>query len=217
MTRRAAVLAAALVAAAAGGPAAWAHPPPDDRIRVARDPEPPPKPRIPRRPSPPGSRKLGFRFGAGVTPLEGQVMSTIGLALGVERPLAGRWHWLAEYEHLWLLPRQTANARLRGESSFDGNAHRFHLGLRVTLAAKQLKQLRLFADGEVGGGATVAVYHGDVDPGPHAFAGVRLGYGLAPDRGSRGSQVWEPEIALRLIAVPNGLGFLGGLAMYWGD
>jgi hypothetical protein len=217
VVRRLLLLLAAAGAAAAGS--AQARPASDEPVRIAKDRRPtPPPPKPVTRKEPAGPRKIGFRFGGGAGPIDGQIMSMLGLALAAERPIAGRWQWIAEYEHLWLMPRQTANARLRGESSFDGNAHRLHLGLRATLASKRLGQLRFFADAEAGGGATLAAYHGDTDLGPHAFAGVRLGYELSASRGeSRPKKTWEWDLALRTIAVQNGLGLLGGLAMYWGD
>lgn len=223
MTRRLLLLAVAVTVAAttAAGTApalARPHPPPDDRLIVVRQPPPPPRPAKRKQERRPGSHKVGFRFGGGVAPIAHELMSMFGIALAVERPITRRWQWLAEYEHLWLIPRQTRNAQMRGESAIDGSGHRAHLGLRVTLASKQIRVLRLFIDGEAGGGATLAARDGDLHLGPHAFAGIRLGYEFSSERrATRASKTWEPNLALRMLAVPNGLGFFGGLAMYWGD
>lgn len=212
---------AATTAAGTAPAQARPHPPPDDRLILVRDPPrppPPPKKKKPKKEHRPGSHKVGFRFGGGVAPIAHELMPMFGVALAVERQITRRLQWLAEYEHLWLLPRQTLNARMRGESSLDGSGHRANLGLRITLASKQIRFLRLFVDGEAGGGATLAARDDGVHLSPHTFTGIRLGYEFSSQRReTRASKSWEPNLALRMLVVPNGLGFFGGIAMYWGD
>lgn len=189
-----------------------------DALVVATDDPPPPPPPTVRAATaadddaPPN--RLGFRGVFGAVPIGAQTTGLLGLGLAVEHPVFGpTTRVLAEYELLWALTETSSGDPAMPPPMFTGTAHRAHLGVRTTLADTTAiaGKLRLFVDGEVGGGLGMATLPARVAIVPHAFAGVRAGYDLHGRRGMFGF-----ELYVRALAVPDGLGASGGLAFTWG-
>ena len=158
--------------------------------------------------------RFGYRLGAGSLPLDGRSMFVFSVGVGVEHPLAGRTRVLAEYEWLWLERRDPAG---RMSPPDYGDGHRLHLGLRHVLADKQLRTIRLWIDGELGGGVALVTDNlSGVRTVPDGFAGLRFGYDLRVTTRSP-SHVFAAELLVRAIAIDRGVGVMGGVGMSWGD
>lgn len=162
-------------------------------------------------------RLLGFRIGGGVMPYKGQDLTTASLALAVEQRVYGHWRIAGEYEYLWI-----GTAEDEGVDRADGNGHRASLVIRRALASsrKLAGFLRFYADLELGGGLVLATepMTGTIAQ-PQAFVGLRVGYDFIElRRGTRASRVWEPELLVRAIAMPDQeVGYLFAIGMSWGD
>jgi hypothetical protein len=191
--------------------------PPDDRRIEIVDPGYRPRPpKKPRKPSPPplAESKLGFRIAFGPIPVDGRRLMVIGPGLALEHHLAGDWRILGEYEFVWM-----SDMDARRKEDLANNGHRFHAGLRHVLTDTTFKKvLRLYVDGELGGGlltgglpSTMAT---DAAVIPHAFVGLRFGYNFL-QKDNKASKLWEPEFLLRAIAVPDGVGLSFGAGMFW--
>jgi len=158
--------------------------------------------------------RFGYRVGFGDLPIGGQDTFLFSLGLGIEHPLFGRFRALAEYEYVFT---ETHGDSARMPPPEHGSGHRVHLGLRHVLADKRLDVLRLWIDGELGGGLGM---FGDNVTGAHAlpdvFAGLRLGYDFHGRRSSPAS-VFVAELLVRVIAIDRGAGVMGGVGMYWGN
>lgn len=151
---------------------------------------------------------LGVRLAAGRLPVLHENMATFSLGLALEHPISARWHAFGEYEYVWL-SRDDATMQ-------HGTAHRALAGLRHTVADKREGHLRSYVDVDAGGGMAIV---DDTVMGTRTlatgFAGLRGGLDfLADDSPSR---VFEIEIVVRAIFVPEGSGVMGGLGMQWGD
>lgn len=151
---------------------------------------------------------LGFRVAAGRLPVEHQDMTTAGIALDVDHPIARTWHAFAEYEYLWL-------GRDDGTMQ-HGNGHRVLAGLRHSIVQKTEHRMRSYLDVEGGGGMAII---DDTVVGTRSlgtgFAGVRAGFDFVHDDSP--SRVFETEIVVRAVFVPGGSGVMAGLGMQWGN
>lgn len=151
---------------------------------------------------------LGFRFAGGRLPIEHEAMTTLGISLDVDHPIARRWHAFAEYEYMWL-------DRDDGAMQY-GNGHRVLAGIRRTLAQRTEHAMRSYLDLEGGGGMTIAL---DSVLGTRSlgtgFAGVRAGFDFF--HADSPSREFETEIIVRAVFVADGTGVMAGLGMQWGN
>jgi hypothetical protein len=151
---------------------------------------------------------LGIRIGAGRLPVFHEAMGTFSLGVGLDHPIKPRIHMFGEYEYVWLS---------RDEATMQhGSAHRALCGLRATLAQNREHNMREYFDLEGGGGMSIV---NDTAMGTRAlqtgFAGVRAGFDIYSNDSP--SRVFEIEILVRALFVPEGSGVMGGLGMQWGD
>ena len=152
--------------------------------------------------------KLGFRFGFGRMPLEGERLGGIQLTVGVEHPITRKLRALAEYDWMWLSVVPPDEGTM--EPTVAGMGHRGNLGVRRRFEEKLFHEIRFYADLEAGGG--LGVYEGALDTHvkPHGFLGIRGGYAI------KSRTQLEIEIQFRGIVIEQGIGFAGGMGFYWG-
>ena len=157
--------------------------------------------------------RLGTRIGFGSVPVDDAPMTTMSIAVSIDRPLLGSWRVLGEYEHVWIGPRDLEAHAMTGVASLADSGHRVHVGLRRRLVEKSWGQrnLAVFVDGEAGGGAMLVDRESGALALPHAFLGVRAGFALEQ------RQLWDYEIVLRGLALPEGAGALFGIGLVWGE
>jgi hypothetical protein len=154
---------------------------------------------------------FGFRFAFGLLPIDHLPTATYSVGLGVEHPVFGKWRVFGDYEWLWLERQHTD--QMAGE---HGDGQRVQVGVRRRLASKRAWDiLRLYVDGELGGGFSLV---NDNMTGMHALpdglAGLRVGYDLAAHRTSD-AKLLEFEVVVRAIAIPGGIGMMGGVGALW--
>ena len=154
---------------------------------------------------------FGFRFGAGVIPLEHRQAATLSLGLSAEHQIAPRWRVLGEYEWVWLGHDATGTMpELRGDGS------RAHVGVRRRLGEKRWYEMAIYADADLGIGFMLA---NDNMTGmqalPDAFAGVHVGYAERTFRHASPSKAFEADLFVRVLALTDGAGFVGGMGMAW--
>jgi len=155
---------------------------------------------------------FGFRMGVGALPIDGGNTLTVSLGLGVEHPVFKNTRVFGEYEYLWLNERDP----LMHER--HGNGHRTSLGLRRELIGKGKRQLRLYLDGELGGGLALTNDNMmGVSFVPDGFVGLRGGYDLYSRADDSPSRTFEVELLLRAIAIREGAGMMFGVGMLWGN
>lgn len=151
---------------------------------------------------------LGMRIAAGRLPMFHEAMGTFSLGVGLDHPIKPRLHAFGEYEYVWLSHDDA--------SMQHGTAQRVLAGLRATVAQKLEHRLRSYVDIEGGGGMAIV---NDTAMGTRAmqtgFAGLRAGFDFFADDSP--SRVWEIEIVVRAVFVPEGSGVMTGLGMQWGD
>jgi hypothetical protein len=168
----------------------------------------------------PAFNMFGFRMSIGALPVDGARATTFALGLGVEHPAFGRTRVFGEAEWLWLMhqdEREMDSVAIRPER--HGNGHRVSVGLRRELVAKNAGgRVRMFIDAELGGSLALtndnAVGFAVV---PGGLAGLRLGYDIYSRADSSPSQTFEAELLVRAIAVQDGVGFMTGVGMLWGN
>jgi hypothetical protein len=209
VTNRCIVLVMSIVTsvAALGGGVATASSPDDDYDHGGDDGNP-------------AFNMLGFRMNIGALPVDGARATTFGLGVGVEHPSFGKTRVFGEAEWLWLMhhgEREMDSVAVRPER--HGNGHRAIAGLRRELVAKNAaRSVRLFIDAELGGGLALtndnAVGFTAV---PTGLAGLRFGYDLYSRADASPSQTFEAELLVRAVAVPDGIGFMAGVGMAWGN
>ena len=155
---------------------------------------------------------FGFRMGVGALPIEGGDTLTVSLGLGVEHPVFKKTRVFGEYEWLWLTERDPRMP------PHHGNGHRASLGLRRELLGKGKRQLRVYLDGELGGGLALT---NDTMLGvalmPDFFAGLRGGWDLYSRADDSPSRTFELELLLRAIVIREGVGMMLGVGMLWGN
>lgn len=205
MVKTTAVIAVLLVTTAL----ASASPLPDGDVDVDEDPG-----------DSPAFNMLGFRLGIGALPLAGTRTQTRSLGLGVEHPIIGKTRAFGEYEWLWLAPSdERAMDSVAIGPERHGTGHRALAGLRRELiAGRQRGNVRMFLDGELGGGFALA---SDTSRGllvlPTGFAGLRVGYDIYSNSESSPSSMFELEVLVRAIAVGDGIGLMTGFGVLWGN
>jgi len=157
--------------------------------------------------------RLGTRVAFGSVPVDGMPLTTMSIGVSIDRPLLGNWRVLGEYEHVWVGLRDLEAHAMTGVASLADSGHRVHVGMRRRLVENSWahRQLAVFVDGEAGGGAMLVDRARGGLAVPHAFAGVRAGFALEQ------SQLWDYEIVLRGMALPEGAGFLFGIGLVWGE
>ena len=168
----------------------------------------------------PAFNMFGFRMSIGALPVDGARATTFALGLGVEHPAFGKTRVFGEAEWLWLMQqgeREMDSVPIR--PTRHGNGHRVSVGLRRELVAKNAgRRVRMFIDAELGGSLALtndnAVGFAVV---PGGLAGLRLGYDIYSRADSSPSQTFEAELLVRAIAVPDGVGFMTGVGMLWGN
>jgi hypothetical protein len=168
----------------------------------------------------PAFNMLGFRLGAGMLPVEGLRTTMFSVGLGVEHPVFDKTRVFGEYEWLWLSridERAMQTMSIRPERHASG--HRATAGLRRELVAKNMsRSLRLFLDGEIGGGvALVNDNLSGVALVPAGIVGLRVGYDVYSRSDDSPSRTFEAELLVRGIAIEHGLGVLVGIGMLWGN
>jgi hypothetical protein len=157
---------------------------------------------------------FGYRIGYSSLPIDGVDTTLFSLGLGIEHPLFGHFRALAEYEFVFT---ETHDDPARMPPPEYGTGHRLHLGLRHVLVDKQLEVLRLWVDGELGGG--LGMFTDNVTGAralPDAFAGLRLGYDMHSPRPSP-ARTFVAELIVRMIVIDRGAGVMGGVGMYWSN
>ncbi|MBP9089041.1 MAG: hypothetical protein KBG15_23170 [Kofleriaceae bacterium] len=188
-------------------------PPPPSPVYIAV--EPPVPPPQPARPKIPARTMLGFRIGVGKLVIGQQPVTTMALGVVTEARLLGKLRGLAEYEWLNLSDASTLATSSR---KLTGGGHRANIGLRKALVESTFqKALRLYIDGEIGGGAawTTNTITGDKLV-PHGLVGLRFGYGFITDVKDSPSREFECEFLVRTIITPESAGLLFGVGMSWG-
>lgn len=162
-----------------------------------------------------GFNMLGARVGFGSMPIYGASTLAVSLGLGVEHPVFPRTRVFGEYDWVWL---STAPGPMDSAPEHHGSGHRAVAGLRRELIGKGGQSMRAFVDGEVGGGLMIA---NDSMMGvalvPTGFVGIRLGYDIYSRHDDSPSRTFEIEILTRVLMVPDGVGFLTGFGMAWGN
>jgi hypothetical protein len=166
---------------------------------------PPPKPSL-----------LGTRINYGLLPV-GDWMTTASLSVSYDRSFAGKWHFVAEYEYLWL-GKTDWNDHMEVESgvaSLDDSGQRLSLGLRRRLWTESWGgSFRVLFDADAGVGAMLVDKENDAIALPVGYAGVHGAFELESDSDEH---IWQYEIVLRGIGVPDGVGVLFGIGLAWGD
>jgi hypothetical protein len=174
-------------------------------------------PFVPEDPPPLHRSLLGHAFTVGAVPVRGERPYAIGVALAYEHRLRAELRAFGQYEYLWLLAHDEADAL-----TFDAAGHRALLGIRRTLAAAHAlrRTVRFYVDAELGAGTMVvterrlgALWR------PLAFAGLRGGYAFdfGPSSRTGASRIWEPELFARAIVGEHGVGAMLGIGVGWGD
>lgn len=160
-----------------------------------------------------GWSRLGTRIGFGSVPVDGTPMTTASISVSLDRPLAGRWRVLGEYEHVWIGARDLDAHAMTGVASLAASGHRVHAGLRRRLLEKTWARglFGVFVDGEAGAGAMLVDRTEGAHGVPHLFAGLRAGFALEQQT------LWDYEVILRGLAVPDGAGVLFGIGLVWGQ
>lgn len=160
-----------------------------------------------------GWSRLGTRIGFGSVPIDGAQMTTASIAVSLDRPLVGRWRVLGEYEHVWIGERDLEAHSLQGVASLANSGHRVQLGIRRRLLEKTWADrfVGVFLDGEAGGGAMLVDRSEGALAVPHSFVGIRAGFSLEQQT------LWDYEVILRGLAVPDGVGVLFGIGLVWGQ
>jgi hypothetical protein len=165
--------------------------------------------------TPPAIHRFGYRIGLGMLPLDGTPTFTFSLGLGLEHPIGAGFRALAEYEWMWTESRVPPERMTPPEY---GDGHRIQLGLRHVLAHTHSFPIRVWVDGEAGGGAALVT---DNIAGTHfvpdAFAGLRFGYDFRTANGESPSHTFVAEFLLRAIVIDHGAGGMFGVGMLWGD
>jgi hypothetical protein len=156
---------------------------------------------------------LGTRVAYGSVPVDDQPMTTMSIAVSIDRPIIGRWRVLGEYEYVWIGPRDLDAHAMTGVASLADSGHRVHAGMRRRIVEKTWARgyVGAFVDAEAGGGAMLVDRASGSLALPHAFAGVRAGLALEQDTR------WEYEVILRALAVRDGAGVLFGIGLVWGE
>ena len=157
---------------------------------------------------------LGFHFAVGSVPVEHDLVQTVSFGLGVEHPVFTRSRVFGEYEWLYLGAARTE----MDMQDRHGSGHRAVVGLRRELIGKAASRLRLFIDGELGGG--VALTNDSMSGmrfSPAAITGLRFGYDLYSSSSDSPSRTFEGDMLVRMIVMPDGIGFMAGLGMAWGN
>jgi hypothetical protein len=168
----------------------------------------------------PAFNMFGFRMTAGALPLDGDRATVMSIGLGVEHPVFKKTRVFGEYEWLWLTwldERAMDSVAVRPER--HGNGHRVWTGLRRELIAKNIgRNVRLFVDGELGGGAALVDdnMHG-VALVPAGLGGLRFGYDIYSGVDSSPSRTFEVELLVRAVVIGDGAGALVGIGMLWGN
>jgi hypothetical protein len=162
----------------------------------------------------PAINMLGFRIGLGQQPLAGTQMSVMSIGLSLEHPVFRPVRVFGEYELVWVGRADDRTMPAAVEQYGDG--HRIHTGLRASLVAKRIGGVRLFVDGELGGGfALISDNLTGVHAMPHLLFGVRAGYDLYARNSP--SRRFEAEILVRGIETADGVGAMFGVGMLWGN
>jgi hypothetical protein len=157
--------------------------------------------------------KLGLRVDFGALPYFGQPAEIFGLGVGVEHPAFCKFRVFGEYEWLFLTSGSSTTST-SAMPEYSGTGQRAHVGLRHVLVATTWRRaLRLYIDGEIGGGFALTTDNASgTHAVPHALAGLRLGYDILMVR----SHVFEAEFLVRGIAIDHGAGMMFGVGMLWG-
>jgi len=156
--------------------------------------------------------RLGTRIAYGLVPKDGY-QSTESIGVSLDHPILGGWRLLGEYEYLWIGPRDGDQMDL-GVAGLADSGHRVHAGMRRRLASKSFvfDHFGFWLDAEAGAGAMVVPKDMDTLWVPHGFLGMRFGMDLRFDK-----RIWEYEILLRGLVVPDGAGVLFGIGLVWGE
>lgn len=169
----------------------------------------------------PAFNMFGFDMEMGFVPHDGANALAMSLGLAVEHPVFTKTRVFGEYDWLWLSPRDSSTRAMIGTSprpERHASGHRASLGLRRELKAKGGGHMRLFIDGELGGGlALVNDSMAGATLAPSGFIGLRFGYDLYSRRDSSPSRMFETALVVRAVGVRDGLGIVFGLGMYWGN
>lgn len=168
----------------------------------------------------PAFNMLGFRLSAGALPVEGHRTTMFSVGLGVEHPVFDKTRVFGEYEWLWLTridERAIESMSVRPERHASG--HRLMAGLRREIKAKNMsRSLRLFVDGEIGGGlALVNDNFSGVALIPAGIVGLRVGYDVYSRSDDSPSRTFESELLVRGIVIEHGVGVMVGIGMLWGN
>ena len=155
--------------------------------------------------------RLGTRIGFGVVP-DGEYQQTTSIGVELDHPISGKWRLLGEYEYLWIGPLD--DQMDLGVAGLDDSGHRIHAGVRRRLGSKMLsfEHFGVWTDIEAGAGMMVVARQTDSRWLPHGFLGARFGMELRFDR-----RIWEYEVLLRGLVVPDGAGVLFGIGFVWGE
>ncbi|HSD86647.1 MAG TPA: hypothetical protein VLB44_04005 [Kofleriaceae bacterium] len=190
-------------------------PPPDDEYR-----QPPAETTESIADDSPAFNMLGIRFAFGALPIRHADTLTMSVGLGVEHPVFKKTRVFGEYEWLWLITRPDERDLMSTTPRPErhGSGHRAMLGLRRELVGKGRHAVHAFVDGELGAGLALTNDNiGGVAMLPTLFGGLRAGYDMYSRTDDSPSRTFEVEILVRAVAVPDGIGMLGGVGMAWGN
>jgi hypothetical protein len=152
---------------------------------------------------------LGFRIALGALPIDHHTDTTSSVGLGVETQLVGGLRGFGEYEWMWLA---------RDADHVYGDGHRIQLGVRETIADHDWLIFRFYVDGEAGAGFSLLTDNmSGLHQLPDAFVGLRAGYDVKVHTSRSPSSRFRTELLARAIATPDGVGWFGGVGMWWGD
>lgn len=168
----------------------------------------------------PAFNMFGFRMSLGALPIDGVRTRTLSVGLGVEHPVFTKTRVFGEYEWLWLATehaRAMDSVGIRTERHATG--HRASLGLRRELVGMSFgRSVRMFLDGELGGGLALADDNlAGLEVIPAGFVGARFGYDMYSRSDESPSRTFELELLVRAIAISDGVGVLTGVGMMWGN
>ncbi len=156
--------------------------------------------------------RLGTRIGYGAVPVGDTLLMTGGIGVMLDQPLVGRWRWTGEYEYLWM--GDGSGFQDEGVAALPDSGHRVQIGVRRRLAEHIWRGvLGVYLDGDAGVGAMLVDHQprGSIAQ-PDAFLGVHAGFTV-----SNREQIWEYDIVVRGLAVPDGAGVLFGIGLVWGQ
>lgn len=158
--------------------------------------------------------RLGSRIGTSVFSIGGTPMLASEVSLTIDRSLFGEWRVVGEYEFLFFGRRDFDAYEDLGVAALPYTGHRVHAGVRRQFAQQSWLdgRVRVVAELDAGIGAMCGQGERRAIGAPHVYAGLRAAFAV-----DSGDQLWEYEVIVRGLALPDGVGALLGIGLVWGE